>query len=164
MKTRPKIKLQLSPLDKTLETSGKCIIILLWIFTVIAFFKMPDTIPIHFNASGQADNYGNKVTIFILPIIVTLIFIGLTILNHYPYIFNYLTEITEANAAYQYSIATRIIRFFKLLIAIIFTIIVLVTFLTSMHIINGVGSWFLPLMIVVFFIPALYSIAISFKK
>ncbi len=125
---------------------------------------MPDTIPIHFNASGRADSYGNKGTIFILPIIASIVFIGLTILNQYPHIFNYLTEITEANAVYQYSIVTRMIRFFKVLIAVLFTIIVSITFLTSIHIINGIGSWFLPLIIAVFFIPALYCIAISFKK
>ncbi len=128
MQVRPKIILRLSRLDKTLETSGKCIIILLWIFAIIAFFKAPDTIPTHFNTSGQVDNYGKKGTIFILPIIATIILIGLTILNQYPNIFNYLTEITEANAVYQYSIATRMIRFFKVLIAILFTIIVLLLF------------------------------------
>ena len=164
METRPKIKLPLEPLDKTLEISGKFIILLIWILALIAFFKMPDTIPIHFNAAGQPDNYGNKGTIFILPIIATIIFIGLTILNRYPHIFNYVTAITEANASDQYLIATRMIRFIKLIIAIVFTAIVLITFLTSVNITNGLGSWFLPLTIGLIFIPTIYSIIMSFTK
>lgn len=164
MDTKPKIKLQLSPLDKTLEISGKCIIILLWILSTVAFFKMPDTIPTHFNAFGQADSYGNKETICILPVIATIIFIGLTILNRYPNIFNYTNKITEANAIYQYSIAARMLRFLKLIVAIIFTTIVLNIFLASVNIANGLGSWFLPLTIMICFIPAIYSIIMSFQK
>lgn len=141
-----------------------CIILLLWILTVTAFFKMPDTIPTHFNASGQVDNYGNKETIFILPIIATIIFIGLTILNHYPHIFNYASRITEVNAEYQYSMASKTIRFLKLIIAILFTIIVLDTFLTSINKANGLGSWFLPLTFGLMSLPTMYAIIISFKK
>lgn len=164
METRPKIKLPLSSFDKTLEITGRCIIILLWMLALFAFLKMPDTIPTHFNASGQADKYGHKGTIFILPAIATIIFIGITILNHYPHIFNYINKITEANAADQYLIAVRMLRFLKVLVAILFTVIVLVTFLTSIHIISGLTSWFLPLTILVFFIPTMYSIVMSINK
>lgn len=164
METRPKIKLQLSPLDKTLEISGKSIIMLLWILTLFAFFKMPDTIPTHFNASGQADNYGNKETIFILPIIATIMFAGLTILNRYPHVFNYANKITETNAPYQYLLAARMIRFIKLMIAILFTTLVLFTFLTSVNITNGPSYWFLPITVGLIFIPTIYSTALSFRK
>lgn len=164
METRPKMKILLSSVDKILEITGRCIIILLWMLALFAFLKMPNTIPTHLNASGQADKYGNKGTIFILPIIATIIFIGITILSHYPHIFNYLNKITEANAADQYSIAVRMLRFLKVLVAILFTIIVLITFFTSIHITNGLGSWFLPLTILVFFIPTTYSIIISMNR
>lgn len=164
MEARPKIKLPLSQFDKTLEISGKCIIMLLWILTAVAFFKMPDTIPTHFNALGQADNYGNKGTIFVLPIIATILFIGLTALNHYPQIYNYPEKITEENAVYQYSRATRMIRFLKLIMAILFTIIVLSTFLIAIHITSGLGSLFLPLTVALFCIPTVYSVMMVFNK
>jgi len=164
MEARPKIKLPLSQFDKTLEISGKCIIMLLWILTAVAFFKMPDTIPTHFSASGQADIYGNKENIFVLPVIGTILFIGLTVLNHYPQIYNYSDKITETNAAYQYSKATRMIRFLKLLIAILFTIIVLSTFLIAIHITSGLGSLFLPLTITLFCIPTVYAVMMVFNK
>ena len=164
MEARPKIKLQLSPLDKLVELVGRCIIALLWILTLFAFFKMPDTVPTHFNALGQADGYGNKGTIFILPVIATNLFIVLTLLNRYPHILNYSTKITEANAVQQYTIATRMLRFLKLAVVIIFTAIVSGTFLTSVHKTHGLGSWFLPIFEVIIFAPTIYAIIASLNK
>lgn len=138
--------------------------ILLWTLAAVAFFKMPDTVPAHFNASGQADDYGNKVTIFILPIIATLLFIGLTALNRYPQIYNYPGKITEANVMYEYSKATRMVRFLKVLITIVFTTITLSTFLTAIHVINGLGSLFLPLMIVLLSVLTISSAVMAFKQ
>lgn len=162
--TRPKIKLPLSQLDKTLETGGKCMIMLLWVLAIIAFFKMPDTIPTHFNALGQTDNFGNKGTIFILPVIATIIFIGLTILNNYPHILNYINKITEANAVYQYTIATRMLRVLKLMIVILFTAIVLLTYLTAIHAIKGLSKSFLPFIICLFCMLPAIGTMLAYKK
>lgn len=164
METRPKIKLPLSPFDKILEITGKCVIMLLWILSIVAFFKMPDTVPTHFNASGQADNFGNKGTIFILPVIATIIFMGLTALNRYPHVFNYMTTITEENALHQYTIATRMLRVLKLMIVILFTAIVLLTYLNAIHAIEGLSKGFLPFIICLFcMLPAIGTI-LTYRK
>lgn len=164
MSPRPIIKLPLSSVVKIAEISGKCLIILLWILTIIAFTKMPDTVPIHFNAAGQADNFGNKGTIFILPVIATVIYILLTLLNQSPHIFNYSQEITAANAVYQYRVAARTIRFIKLIITILFTIIVLGIFLASFHLTLGLGSWFLPVTVVLILTPTIYALLMNYHK
>ena len=129
METRPKIKLTLSPLDNKLELTSKIFLIVMWGLTLYTFLKLPTTIPTHFNASGQADGYGNKVTLIILPILATIIYLGLTQLNKFPHIFNYMTKITEDNAQKQYTIATRMYRFLKLSILVIFSSIILFTYL-----------------------------------
>ena len=59
METRPKIKLTLSPLDSKLELTSKILLVVMWALTLYTFFKLPTTIPTHFNASGQANDYGN---------------------------------------------------------------------------------------------------------
>jgi uncharacterized membrane protein len=110
METRSKIKLTLSSLDSKLESAGKIFLIILWALTLFVFLKLPATIPIHFNASGQADNYGSRMTILISPILATIIYFGLTQLNKYPHIFNYMVKITETNAPVQYKIATALHR------------------------------------------------------
>ena len=164
METRPRIKLNLSPLDNKLELTSKIFLVFMWGLTIYTFLKLPTTIPTHFNASGQADDYGNKMTLLILPILATTIYFGLTQLNKYPHIFNYMTEINEDNAEKQYTIATRMLRFLKLAILIIFSVIILFTYLTSIGVTNGIGFWFLPLTFGLLLIPTIISISQSFKK
>ena len=164
METRPKIKLVLTPLDNKLELISKVFLVVMWGLTVYTFLKLPAIIPIHFNASGQVDNHGNKQTLLILPILATIIYFGLTQLNKYPHIFNYMTRITEDNAEKQYTIATRILRFLKLAILLIFSLIILFTYLTTIGVTNGLGFWFLPLTFGLLLIPTILSISQSLKK
>ena len=164
METRPKIKLTLSPLDKKLELTGQIFLVLLWGLTLYTFLKLPTTIPTHFNALGQVDDYGNKLTLLILPILATIIYFGLSQLNKYPHIFNYITKITEDNAQKQYSIVTRMLRFIKLAILIIFSLIILFTYLTTIGVTNGLGFWFLPLTFGLLLIPTIISINQSVTK
>jgi uncharacterized membrane protein len=164
MQTRPKIKLTLSPLDNKLELLSKIFLVVLWGLTLYTLLKLPKIIPTHFNASGQANDYGNKLTLLILPILATIIFFGLTKLIRYPHLFNYMTKITEDNAQKQYTIATRILRFLKLAIPVVFSLIILFTYLTTIGLTNGLGFWFLPLTFGVLLIPTIISIRQSFKQ
>jgi len=164
METRPKIKLTLSPLDNKLELTGKIFLVFMWGLTVYALLKLPTTIPIHFNASGQADGYGNKITLLIMPVLATMLYFGLTQLNKYPHIFNYMTRIAEDNAEKQYTIATRMLRFLKLAILVIFSFIILFTYLTTIGMTSGLGFWFLPLMSGLLLIPTITGIIQSLKK
>ena len=164
METRPKIKLVLTPLDNKLELISKVFLVVMWGLTVYTFLKLPAIIPIHFNASGQVDNHGNKQTLLILPILATIIYFVLTQLNKYPHIFNYMTKITEDNAQKQYTIATRMLRFLKLAILVIFSLIILFTYLTTIRVTNGLGIWFLPLTFGLLLVPTIIGISQSFKK
>jgi hypothetical protein len=164
METRPKIKLILSLLDKTLERTSKIFLVVIWCLTLYTFLKLPTIIPIHFNATGHADNYGNKMTLLILPILATIIYFGLTQLNKYPHIFNYMTKITVNNAERQYAVATRLIRFIKIAILLIFSLIILFTYLTTIGVTNGLGFWFLPLTEGLLLIPTAIVISKSLKK
>lgn len=164
METRPKLKINLSQRDKILEFTGKIFLVAMWVLTLYTFLKLPTTIPTHFNASGQADDYGSKLKLLVLPILATIIYFGLTELNKYPHIFNYMIKITEDNAHRQYTIATRMLRYLKLAILLIFSLIILFTYLTTMGVTKGLGFWFLPLTLGLLFIPTIASIVQSFKR
>jgi uncharacterized membrane protein len=164
MQSRPKINLTLSAADKTMELAGKLLLIIMWALTIFIFFKLPAIIPIHFNAMGKADSYGSKLMLLILPLLATVIYFGLTKLNKYPHIFNYMTAITEDNAVQQYTIATRILRFLKLGILLVFSLIMVFIYLTSEGIVNGLGAWFLPLTLAILLIPTAIGISQSFRK
>ena len=164
MESRPRITLSLSKLDKALEVTSKIVLFVMWSLTLYTFLKLPATIPTHYNASGQADDYGNKMTVLILPVLATIIYWGLAQLNKHPHIFNYMNNITENNAHKQYTIATRMLRFIKLANLLIFSLIVLFTYLTAIGVTNGLGVWFLPLTSMLLLIPVVVSILQSSKK
>ncbi|MEO5942802.1 MAG: DUF1648 domain-containing protein [Ferruginibacter sp.] len=164
METRPKIKLALSKLDNNVELTSKIFLVVMWSLTLYTFLKLPTTVPIHFNGTGQADRYGNKMTLLILPVLATIIYFGLTQLNKYPHIFNYMTKINDDNAEKQYTIATRMLRFLKLSILLIFSLVILFTYLTTIGVANGLGFWFLPLTFGLLLIPTIICISQSLKK
>ena len=163
MNKRPRIKLQLKQTDKILEVVGWVSVFGIWALPLINYFDLPEIIPIQFNGAGKADEFGNKTHIFILPIISTLLFIGLTTLNKHPHIFNYPNQITKENALDQYTNATRMMRVLKLVIIVLFGLIVF----RKIQIVNGhadgLGTWFLPFTIGVFIILTLYFLMMSMK-
>ena len=164
MNKRPQIKLQLNQTDKILEVLGWVSVVGIWALTLTNYSILPEIIPIHFNGAGKADGFGNKTHIFILPIISTLLFIGLTTLNKHPHMFNYPSQITKENAIHQYTNATRMMRVLKLVIVVLFGLIVF----RKIQIVNGhaygLGTWFLPLTMGMIFIPMLYFLIKSLKK
>ena len=164
MEIRPNIKPSLSRLDNLLEIAGKIFLAFLWGLILYIFFKLPAVIPIHFNSTGQADGYGNKISILFLPVTATVIYFGLTQLNKHPHIFNYPVKITVSNALRQYTLATRMLRFIKAAIMIIFSLIILFTYLTTIGAANGLGSWFLPLASGLLLIPTIVLISQSLIK
>lgn len=163
MKEKPNIKLELTIIDKTFEVLGWTSILAIWVLTIINYKNLPETIPIHFNIEGKPDSFGRKGTILILPLIATILFIAMTILNKFPHLFNYPTPITPKNAFQQYTNATRLIRFLKLIIVFVFGLIEFQTF----RIVNGqsseLGVWFLPLTLGLIFIPITIYLITSFK-
>ncbi len=158
---RPKIKLIPTNADMLVELLGWIVLLTIWGWTFTYYSSLPDTIPTHFNAAGEADGFGTKVSLIALPVIATLLFIGLTVLNRYPHSFNYPTAITQDNALQLYTLATRMLRFLKLVLVVVFGGI---EFMTIQHATGkgaGLGVWFLPLTLVLIFLPLIYFVVKS---
>lgn len=164
MKTRPKLNLELSSTDQVLEIIGWFTLATLWWLALMSYSQMPDTIPTHYNLAGEADDYGSKETILALPVIGTVLFVGMTIVNRYPHIFNYPTEITTENAMKQYTIATRMIRYLKLVVLLVFLLIVFKTLQTSTGQADGLGSWFYFISFGLLSIPSAFFVSKLLKK
>jgi uncharacterized membrane protein len=158
MNKRPKIKLELTKTDKLLEILGWTSILAIWILIITNYTNLPDTISIHYNGAGQVDGFGGKGNILTLPLVATILFIGLTIINKFPNVFNYPANITADNALNQYTIATRLIRYLKFIIVVIFGLIALQTIRNVNGQISGLGVWFLPLTSGLIFIPLTYFV------
>ncbi len=160
MEARPKLTIELTKVDKTIETVCLITLIVLWTGTMAGFPKLPEQIPSHFNAAGQVDAYSEKTSIFILPIIATILYIGMTILNKYPHIYNYPSTITGNNGMRLYTSSTRLIRILKLAVVIFFTGIVFLTYKPVFTHDKGLGAWFLPVALALMLVR-IYSIYLS---
>ena len=158
---RPKITLIPTHADKLVDLLGWIVLLAIWGWTFTHFSTLPNIIPTHFNASGEADGFGSKASIIGLPIIATLLFFGLTVLNRYPHIFNYPCPVTQDNALRLYTLATRMLRYLKLVLLLVFGGIEFMTIQNATGKAAGLGVWFLPLTLVLVFLPLIYFVVKS---
>jgi len=164
MEHKPKYRIEQTTTDWLLEISGWAALAFIWIITLFYFRKLPDTIPTHFTISGKADDFGSRWTIFLSPAIGTVLFTGMTILNKYPHIFNYPVKITPENMLRHYTMATRLVRVLKLSVVIIFIIIAWTSCIAAIDQTNKLVFWFMPMILVIVFVPLGYYIYKSFNN
>ena len=144
---RPRIKVPFETVDIIIEFISITLLILMWVYCIVNYMELPDTIATHFNGAGEPDGYGSRQTVWIIPIIATVMYIGFFILNKYPHMHNYMVNITEENALKNYKFSTRIVR------VVNFLCVLLMTYITYMIVESAfgkqfnLGTWFVPLVI-----------------
>lgn len=151
MRARPRIHIKRDTIDWTMEIAGVVFLLLMIGLPVYYFSELPETIPRHFNAAGEPDGFSQKSIIWVLPTIGLIMYCGMFAINQYPHIFNYPTEITEENAERQYRNVTKMIRTLNVIIAGSFLYIVYRTIRTALGGVNGLGTLFLPIFILLMF-------------
>ncbi|WLD24790.1 DUF1648 domain-containing protein [Flavobacterium dauae] len=164
MNTNPKIKVKPTQLTKQLEIVNYFLISVFWIVTCLAYKHLPTKIPTHYNGLGEVDAYGHKITIFLLPIIATILFIVLTILAKKPHTFNYSETITSENVEAQYKNAMRFMQTLNLFVLLIFIFIDYKTIQIALEKNKSLGVWFLPISGIIAVIIISYSVIQSQKK
>lgn len=148
---RPKIKIHLDISDYIIEVIGAIFMIMMIGWPLYFFNELPEIIPRHFNAAGEPDGFSQKNIIWTLPAIGLVIYIGMFFLNKFPHIFNYPKGITQENAEQQYRIATKLIRTINMLTAVSFFYIGYGTIQTALNKQDGLGTFFLPIFLLVIF-------------
>ena len=113
--------------DKGVEAVGLVVLLAGWIYVLVAYSKFADSIPTHFSINGKPNAFGPKSDLYQLLTVCTALYALLTVANLFPQYFNYLKTITPENAKRQYTIATRILRYLKVLIVLIFAALVFIT-------------------------------------
>ncbi len=152
MRKRPRLDIKPNAKERTTETICWVALVLFLSFTVYAYNVLPDTIPTHFNGKGNVDATGDKATFWIMPIMAVFTFLLLTVFNRFPHTFNYMVEITEDNAEFQYRTAMQMMRVLKLMMVILFFLISITIFLTAKGVINGGG---IPMIIIALSLPVI---------
>jgi uncharacterized membrane protein len=146
---RRRIRIPLSPGDMVIEMVAAAFLLFMIILPLRYSGQIPDQIPTHFSATGAADAYGSKSTLWLLPAIGFVLWLGMTVLCRFPHIFNFSVKITPENAEVQYRLAIRMLRVLKTAILVMFSFIMFRMIKTATGEAAGLGKVFLPLMLTV---------------
>ncbi|GGE67987.1 DUF1648 domain-containing protein [Priestia taiwanensis] len=120
-------KVPLSLLEKLLIMLSGLGIIGMFGYMVYMYPLLPETIPVHFNASGEADGFGSKGNLFILPCITAAIFVGTMIISRFPHMFNHPVKVTEENKERLYKNGRLMLHVMNVEIVLIFGYLVFST-------------------------------------
>jgi len=149
MMNRLRITIRRKPIDWVIELIGIVGLIILIGLPIIYFGKLPDIIPVHFGFNGQPDGFGTKNVIWMMPVLGGMLYLGMSLLNKHPHIFNYPQKVTEDNAERLYKTATRMMRILNALVACIFAYITFAIIQTALGNHNGLGTMFMIIFLIV---------------
>ncbi|MDG5471938.1 DUF1648 domain-containing protein [Jeotgalibacillus sp. ET6] len=142
MDKRPVLNLPKTPLEKGLNVAAILIFTALLVYLFFHAPSLPDQIPTHFNAAGEPDDWSSPWFILLLPLIGVILWVGMTILERYPHVYNYL-RLTEDNVKYQYRNARMMINVLKNLILVLFSYITLQSAQVGLQQSDGLGTGFI---------------------
>ncbi|UOQ95027.1 DUF1648 domain-containing protein [Halobacillus shinanisalinarum] len=141
MKNQPRINLPTSSFEKFSTLLSFLAILAAFIYLFIVWNRIPDTIPVHFNVSGEPDRYGGKWSVVALPVISLSIWVTFTILEKYPHVYNYTIHVNENNAEVQYKNAVLMLSSLKLVIALTFAYLTWASIQIGLGYQQSLGLW-----------------------
>lgn len=150
-KQRPKLVVPVTRLERGLNGITLLILMGTIVYIFMQWTYLPSHMPIHFNAKGEADGWGSRRVLLIIPAFSLLLYIGLAKLARYPHLYNYPIEITEQNAESQYVMARQLICWMKLEVIMLFGYIEWSTIRAAQDLSSEMGVWLLPIIFFVLF-------------
>ena len=153
---QPAIQLQRTILQRILDFLVLGALCFYWVSVINVYPTLPDLIPTHFGLDGIPDTFGSRNSIFLLPIIATVLVILMTTLSFMPHLFSYPVRVDRTNAQKQYSMAVSYLLLTQLIVIILFILIDYHTVLVVFDKGNKINPYCIPFLIVALFIPSVF--------
>ena len=151
--------------DKILEVAGICATLVLLVLPFVYYRDLPDEIPTHFGLRGMPDGFGNKGSIWALPIIGLLLYTGLSLLNYFVIVKTKLSPTEKGRDILARKNVLRLMQILKLLLSTSFAYILWMTIQIALAKSEGLGFWFLPTFIVLIsFLPIVFLMRVAGKS
>ncbi len=160
---RPKLKIEKDQLDYFLEWAALATLLLTFIIPQQYYASLPESIPTHFGIDGEADAFGSKRSLWILPIISLAIFILFYFISKIPHKFNYPRAINEQNAYANYKHALRGMRLLLLFILAAFLYVIWMSIQVGLGNRTGLG-WSFVLVFLTTIFGLIFYLTKGFKK
>ena len=152
--TRTKIALKATTTDRIITAIGGGIVLIIWCIIVVNYNSLPDSIPNHYNLSGNIIGYSSKATMWMHPIIASLIFALMLVINHRPNLLNLPVKVTDENALRVYSIGIRMFQY----LSIIALILIGHMAYQTIYVTSTLPSWSLPISLALLVTVTIYLI------
>lgn len=115
-----------------------------FVYLLLIWNRLPDRIPMHYDSAGKVDGYGGRWTVWITPVIMVLMYQFLSLMERHPNWWNTSVSVTEENHDKVYEILKNMIVSLKLIVMLMFGYMSICTG-------ESIGSWFLPVSLVITF-------------
>lgn len=146
------------PLEKLMNRLSLLVLLGAAVFLAACWHRIPAEVPMHFNAAGQIDRWGDKAELLILPVISWLMYGLLTVVEQFPGAWNTGVKVTEENRERVYALLAHMLSTLKLLIMVLFTWITVWCALA-----RPLPVWFLPVVLTVLFGNLIYWLVRLFR-
>lgn len=117
---RPQIHLPKSKWQLRLNVIGYVVFIAAVVYSLIQLVSLPAEVPIHFNFAGEADGWGSKYFLLLLPFITVILTLVLEALEKNPQMHNYPDRMNESNVMEFYRTSVQTLNVLKNGLLIIF--------------------------------------------
>ena len=100
-----------------------CLLLLIGVslYLFVSWDKLPQEVPGHYNGAGEADIISSKDSLIFPLVVAWILFIGLTIIERYPQIWNTGVTITEKNRERVYRTLKNMLNTIKLILVMVFS-------------------------------------------
>lgn len=116
------------------------------VYLIMKWKDIPNLIPSHYSIAGEADSFGEKTSILICPVMGWGLYILITVLEHFPQIWNTGVRVTEKNRQRVYTIIAAMVVSIKLVM--VFTFLYLTVCMAELI---SPAVWFAPAELILIF-------------
>lgn len=117
------MKIRLTIVDIIMEVLSFITVVGTTLYLIISWGSLPDTIPMHYNLSGEIDRWGSKGELIFLPVMMWIIYLGITLMQRFPQIWNTGVTVTPENRERVYRTLKYMVESLKLIVVVDFSLL-----------------------------------------
>lgn len=141
-------------LEKQFKLVNTVLIIAMAVYAITNFASLPAEIPMHFNAKGEVDGWGNKAVLFVVPGCAVFLFFMMNMIGTLkPNTYNLPVPLTKENAKQQVNLAREMMQGLNLAIFVMLFYILWRIVAIAKGASGGLGTGFM-----VFFLALIFGI------
>ena len=118
------MKIKNSLADIIMEVLGLVMLIGTPLYLVFRWPSIPDKLPMHYNFAGEIDRWGGKGEVLFLVVMVWILYLLISLVEHFPSVWNTGVQVTPENRMRVYRTLKYMVKTLKLAMTLVFTFLI----------------------------------------